>query len=211
MLVTPSVSTVNCEECGNEENGDVRLRDGSTYFEGRVEICKNNEWGTVCIDSWNENNARVVCRQLGFSPEGINNKSIKVCHTDSIDMCTWKVCGYPVCQPCMHIHVYGSLYQTQGEATVVPLHYYNGLADDIHVDCDVVSTLLGSVVNGLEGSGRIHLYCNGSETSLAGCRFDSSLDCTRHQDVVVHCQSCKYGIMHLHVHVDMMDKVNVVS
>ena len=63
---------MNCEECGDDENGDVRLRDGSTYFEGRVEICKNNEWGTVCIDSWNENNARVVCRQLGFSPEGIN-------------------------------------------------------------------------------------------------------------------------------------------
>ena len=50
--------------------GDIRLRGATTSLEGRVEICYNNKWGTVCDDSWSEYDANVACRQLGFRGSG---------------------------------------------------------------------------------------------------------------------------------------------
>ena len=52
------------------QDGAVRLRGGQTSAEGRVEICFDNRWGTVCDDLWSNTDGNIVCKELGFSPTG---------------------------------------------------------------------------------------------------------------------------------------------
>ena len=60
LLVQP------CIACHNE----VRIV-GSNYEQyGRVEVCINGTWGTICGNFWNDSDASVVCAQLGFSSNG---------------------------------------------------------------------------------------------------------------------------------------------
>ena len=55
------VMTDNCT------TGDLRLVGGDSEMEGRVEVCNNLRWGTVCDNQWTINHTAVVCRYFGFS------------------------------------------------------------------------------------------------------------------------------------------------
>jgi hypothetical protein len=44
----------------------VKLVDGVNPSEGRIEIGHNNEWGTLCEHNFDESDARVICRMLGY-------------------------------------------------------------------------------------------------------------------------------------------------
>jgi len=64
VISVPTSTYTNCTD------GDVRLVNGLTPLEGRVEICINHAWGTVCDRSWATADANVVCKQLGYQARG---------------------------------------------------------------------------------------------------------------------------------------------
>ena len=57
--------SANCEE------GAVRLKDGDITQEGRIEVCANNIWGSICGDGFDFTDAYVVCKELGLGVSGI--------------------------------------------------------------------------------------------------------------------------------------------
>ena len=65
---------------GNCSHGELRLMGGENLVEGRVEICINNAWGTVCDNRFRREEALVICRQLGHLPtEGMLYSKISHC------------------------------------------------------------------------------------------------------------------------------------
>ena len=43
----------------------MRLVGGKSAYEGRVEVCLSQRWGSVCGDGWSLADSQVVCRELG--------------------------------------------------------------------------------------------------------------------------------------------------
>lgn len=47
-------------------NGDIRLRPLPGRINKLVQICFAGSWGQICADGWDNNDARVACRQVGM-------------------------------------------------------------------------------------------------------------------------------------------------
>ena len=52
---------------------------GSNQYEGRVEVCINDQWGTVCDDGWSSVDASVICKQLGYAITGSECSYCSLC------------------------------------------------------------------------------------------------------------------------------------
>ena len=66
LWFSTSLSVVTDVTYSNCSNGAVRLTGGSNQYEGRVELCVNGVWGSVCDSGWDNREASTVCRQLGY-------------------------------------------------------------------------------------------------------------------------------------------------
>lgn len=56
---------------GDCSDGEIRLV-GGTILSGRLEVCLNNAWGTVCEEGFTADDAQVVCNQTGLPHNGRN-------------------------------------------------------------------------------------------------------------------------------------------
>ena len=63
--------------------GDVRVI-RTHLLAGRIEVYVREEWRAVCHSSWDDNDAQVVCRQLGFSDIGIRYSFVLISRVLSI-------------------------------------------------------------------------------------------------------------------------------
>ena len=61
----PAITQPECS------SGDLHLVSGERESEGRVEICVEGFWGTVCDSGWGRKEAFVMCRQLGMETSGM--------------------------------------------------------------------------------------------------------------------------------------------
>ena len=59
----------NCTPIGCR-GGSIRLASGRNALEGRVEVCHDGVWGSVCNSKWGEEETVIACRQLGHSETG---------------------------------------------------------------------------------------------------------------------------------------------
>ncbi len=69
----PPLTDATTTVFANCTDGQVRLVNGDNDLEGRVEVCFNNAWGTVC-DSFSVEDARVVCEQLVHDNQSYSGK-----------------------------------------------------------------------------------------------------------------------------------------
>ena len=94
MHMVDLVSSSPPVEDGICENGDVRLMNGTVENEGRVELCFNGRWGTICDDDWDNEDAEVVCTQMGLPGEGKNATCIVHVAINAQETCkVWHACS----------------------------------------------------------------------------------------------------------------------
>ena len=67
LCFSADINQVSCK------NGDVRLANGYTEREGRVDACVDGVWSTVCGKNWGDPEAQAVCQQLKFPSHSENS------------------------------------------------------------------------------------------------------------------------------------------
>ncbi|XP_033106180.1 deleted in malignant brain tumors 1 protein-like [Anneissia japonica] len=197
------------------ELGSVQLVNGTSPYDGRVEIFYNNEWGTVCNTSWDLNEARVVCRQIsspgamrafGVSPYGAGSGTIVLddvtCsgYEENLGDCQRKGTGVNNCnheqdagvQCLLGIRLVGGTSSLEGRVEVYRNNGWGTVCDD---DWDITDAYV--VCRELGFAGALEAVSGGSrfERGTGDILLDN-VACFGNETRLVNCGHTEHGIQH---------------
>ena len=153
------------ESCAEE--GATRLKDGITSRDGRLEICFDGYWGSVCNRGWTQNNGLVACRQVGY--ETLRKTKLYL----------GLVCMLTVTSiSSMTNTLYDMLLSENTMITINFIFMHAG-------------PLLTSSPTRMNGSVSVHnAQCNGHESQLEDCEYSEAIgvsSCHHGEDVALIC------------------------
>ncbi|KAL5012866.1 hypothetical protein ScPMuIL_011417 [Solemya velum] len=143
----------------------VRLVNGSSRYEGRVEVFINGAWGTVCDDSWSVSDAQVVCRMLGFPTDSaravssarfgrgtlaIRMDEVRCLGTES----SLSLCRYEAHHDCSHSEDAGVICSSGSQMTNVTIRLVNTRTTNTH-------------------EGRVEVFYNGTWGTVCDDNWDN--------------------------------------
>ena len=150
----------------NCTTGDVRLVGNADGDEGRLEVCVNGAWGTVCSDGFDTNDASVACQSLeGFSGSG--------------ESCDYKMIGTIVIEL---IELLASL-----------VNFMNSLFLLLPADPEILTS---SFQKGSGPIFLDQLQCSGSDQSLFDCDMGQTIGlhhCNHSMDVGIKCSGKQHS------------------
>ena len=147
-----------------------------------MEVCINNQWGTVCDDGWSTIAATVVCKQLGYAYTGSECKQLLFwCLT-----CCWK----------------SVLLEKCSVAKLVMLSTIHIFLASIYIACCPGGVAFSNAFFGA-GTGPIYLddvACTSSASQLLECssRRVLSHNCLHSDDAGVRCDG-KYFVSQISI------------
>ncbi|XP_041455891.1 deleted in malignant brain tumors 1 protein-like [Lytechinus variegatus] len=144
--------------CSPPLSGSVRVVNGPSREEGRVEVFYDGEWGTVCDDFWDDTDASVVCRMLGLGDSG-TAVGCAIYGEGSGDIIL------------DNVRCLGNETDLYSCPSNLPLHHDCAHSEDAGVRCSNSRSI--RVVDGPSDSeGRVEVFYNGTWGTVCDNQFD---------------------------------------